>query len=97
MFENLQRGIVHFVPTMKFLTQLGFIRGGMGGNLHWSEWYFDQYRDVIVYFDSWDDLKHKVETTNYAAMKQNIRALGQQHRQEMIEKWVALFQELTHS
>ncbi len=97
LFENLQRGIVHFVPTLRFLKHLGFIRRGMGENLQWSEWYFDQYKDVIVYFDSWDDLKRKIETTNYHEMKRKIRVFGQHHRQEMIQKWIDLFQEITHS
>ncbi len=96
LFENLQRGIVHFVPSMRFLTQLGFIRGGMGGNLQWSEWYFEEFKDALVYFDSWDDLKRKVESTNYVEMKETIRAFGKRHREEMVQEWVNLFQGLTH-
>jgi len=94
LFENLQRGIVHFVPTIRFLTQLGFIRRGMRGNLEWSEWYLEEYKDVIVYFDSWDDLKYKVESTHYVEIKQKIKNFGQKHRQKMIQEWDTLFQEL---
>ncbi len=94
LFENLQRGIVHFVPTIQFLTQLGFIRGGMHGNLDWSEWYFQEYADYLVYFNSWVDLKQKMAMLDYDAMKQKIRAFGQQHRKQMVDEWKQLFAEL---
>lgn len=95
LFENLQRGIVHFVPTQNFLRQLRFIWDPkLSGNLSACEWYDPMYKDVLVFFDSWDDLKHKIDTTDYAGMSQKIRQLGAQHRQEMKEKWQALFQEL---
>jgi len=94
LFENLQRGIIHFVPTQRFLTQLGLIREGMHGNLQWSEWYFTEYADCLVYFDSWADLKQKVQTIDYAAMRQTIRKLGKLHRQKMLDEWKTLFNEL---
>ena len=94
LFENLQRGVVHFVPTMRFLSQLRCIRGGMHGNLQWSEWYLKEHADYLVYFDSWAELKQKVQTTDYIAMKQRIKTFGQQHRNSMIEEWKSLFEEL---
>lgn len=94
LFEDLQRGIIHFVPTARFLTKLRFIRSGMNGLLHHCEWYFKEYQDVMVFFDSWDDLKQKVEQTDYSAMQKRIRAFGQHHREEMIERWDVLFEEL---
>jgi hypothetical protein len=94
LFENLQRGIVHFVPTVRFLTQLGFIRGGMHGNLQWSEWYLNENKDCFVYFDSWADLKQKVQVLDYETMKHKIKIFGQQHRSFMIEEWKELFEGL---
>lgn len=94
LFENLQRGVVHFVPTIRFLTQLGYIRGGMHGNLQWSEWYFDEFKDVLVYFDSWEDLKHKVATTDYSAMHAKVKAFGGAYREGMVREWGKLFDEV---
>ncbi len=96
LFENLQRGVIHFVPTKRFLTELGFIRAGMQGNLEWCEWYFDAYKEYLVFFDSWQDLQSKITTINYQEMKKKITAFGQQHRQEMIAEWRQLFKELIH-
>lgn len=94
LFENLQRGIVHFVPTQRFLSQLGFIRDGMRGNLQWMEWYLPENKDCLVYFDSWAELKQKMQAIDYVVMKQKIKSFGQQHRNAMIEKWKEVFKEL---
>ena len=94
LFENLERGIIHFVPTQKFLTQLGFIRGGMHGNLDWCEWYFDIYKDYLVFFDSWENLKQQIDSLDYPTMKEKIRRFGKKHRAEMINRWNHLFNQL---
>lgn len=94
LFENLQRGIIHFVPTQRFLAQLGFIRAGMHGNLDWCEWYFDLYKDYLIFFDSWHELKIKVQNCNYDYLRQKIRVFGQEHRNSMIAEWQKLFEEL---
>ncbi len=94
LFENLQRGIVHFVPTQRFLSQLGLIRGGMHGNLPWSEWYFNEYVDYLVYFDSWAELQQKMRMIDYTVMKPKIKSFGQQHRIGMVDEWKKLFGEI---
>lgn len=93
LFEDIQRGMVHFVPTQRFLNQLGFVRGGMGGNLQHCEWYFDEYKDLMVFFDSWQELKEKVETTDYEALRIKNREFGKQHREKMLNGWVDVFNE----
>ncbi len=93
LFENLQRGIVHFVPTKRFLTQLGFIRGGMQGNLDWCEWYLPEYKEALVFFDSWDDLKYKIQNIDYEAMKVMIKVFGRAHRVKMLNEWRRVFDE----
>jgi hypothetical protein len=94
LFENLLRGVIHFVPTKRFLNQLRFVRAGMEGNLDWCEWYFDIYKDYFVFFDSWHDLQKKAQTLNYSAMQQKIKQFGLHHRNTMIEQWRNLFAEL---
>ena len=97
LFENLQRGIVHFVPTQRFLNQLRFIRGGMHGNLDWCEWYFNEFKDVLIYFDSWADLHNKVAFANDLALKERIRAFGKANREEMLNRWRDIFDEIENS
>lgn len=94
LFENLLRGVIHFVPTQDFLARLGFIRGGMHGNLNWCEWYFALYKDYLVFFDSWEDLQTKINTINYPELQQKIKAFGERHREDMLHAWRQLFTEL---
>ena len=91
LFENLQRGVIHFVPTPEFLSTLKFYREDMTGRLHWSEWYLAEYQKLIMYFNSWDDLKYKVDTLNSVHLKFTIKQFGYHHRQEMLRRWRELF------
>ena len=94
LFENLLRGVIHFVPTQRFLQELGFVRGGMYGNLDWCEWYFDIYREYFVFFDSWQELAHKIALLDYQNMRKKIRAFGEIHRHNMLIEWHHLFLEI---
>ena len=95
LFEDLQRGVIHFVPTINFLKKLGYIRLGMHNNLEWSEWYFPEYKDVLIYFDSWADLRVKVDTaTQDKGLKERIRLFGKKNREEMISRWQQIFAEI---
>jgi hypothetical protein len=94
LYENLLRGVIHFVPTQRFLTQLNFVRAGMHGNLNWCEWYFNMYKDCFVFFDSWQDLQQKVQKINYQELHKKIKEFGQRHRITMIEEWRTLFTDL---
>jgi hypothetical protein len=93
LFENIQLGLPHFVPTQRFLIELyqsphrDLYRFFALNNLEYSEWYCPENKDVIIYFDSWQDLKNKVEAVDYTALKEKICAFGRKHKQEMIEKW----------
>lgn len=97
LFENLQRGVVHFVPTIRFLKELNFIRKGMQNSLHWSEWYFEEYRPYIQYFDSWQELAQKVKNVNFAESSRKIKQFGKEHRNQMLLKWKQLFNQLAMS
>lgn len=95
-FENIQRGIVQFVPSERFIKE----QVSAGAPIYYwyepyyCEWYFGVHRDVIIYFDSWDDLREKIATTDYANMHKKIRSFVQYHRSEMLSKWREVLSEL---
>ncbi len=97
-FENLQRGIVHFVPSKLFIKKMHASRAPVKTltltEFEFCEWYRDVYKDVIVYFDSWDDLKEKFDTLDYEDMQKRVKAFGQQHRKSVLNQWRQLFGEL---
>ena len=89
LFENIQRGIIHFVPSERFVARL-LKQGDLIYAWHepyFCEWYFGEHRNIIVYFDSWDDLACKVATINYEEMRMRICEFAQYHRQNMLNKW----------
>ena len=105
LFEEIQRGIVHFVPSKKFLDY-----AVQSENQHMpcktighsltsfedSEWYLKENKDYCIYFDSWQDLKSKIDTVDYQKMKKGIINNAIQHRKTMLKRWKAVFQNAQH-
>jgi hypothetical protein len=93
MYESIQLGMIYFIPSLSFLFELSKKRG------FWfqppfkrelvpiSEWYSEANTSLFVFFDSWEDLKQKVEYTNYDEKKQLILAFANNHEMIQIEKW----------
>ena len=98
VFENFQRGLVHFVPSEKFIRSEWSKRNPahccVRGNFKECEWYQDQYKEVIVYYDSWEDLKQKVDSLDYESLCKKVRALGLNHRETQLRKWGEVFDEV---
>lgn len=93
-FEGVQRGLIHFVPSEKFVqTHSHAIRYTTLNEFHLCEWYMTENRPCIVYFDSWDDLKQKVASVNYEEMRKHNIEFGITHRATMLKRWKDVFQE----
>ena len=92
LFNHTMQGIVRFVPTKQFLLSTGFVWDqNLRNNLNMCEFYQDEFKDILIYFDSWDDLKRKIETTDYEAVKRKNIEFGQQYRDIMLGKWNDIF------
>jgi len=102
LFENIQRGIVHFVPTASFLRQLyndgkpirDLTAGIVFGPHSLCDWYSDQFKDLFVFFDSWQELKRKVETLDYAQFRAQVMRAGERLFGETLADWKKLFSEV---
>ncbi len=96
LFENLHRGLIHFVPSEKFVRENARkpIRHFTLNNFHLCEWYCPEYRHLLVYFDSWQDLKQKIEQVDYTDMSKKIKSFAIEHRKMMLEHWGHVFEEL---
>lgn len=103
LFEDFQRGLVHFVPSISFVKKLeqegAPIHPVMKGmlrekNFEINEWYCKEHKNLIVYYDSWQDLKHKIDTTDYPAMRKKIITFAQKHKQDMMQGWKEVFEEV---
>uniref|UniRef100_A0A6C0E202 Glycosyltransferase n=1 Tax=viral metagenome TaxID=1070528 RepID=A0A6C0E202_9ZZZZ len=99
-FEVMQLGIVYFVPTLRFIVEL-MQSNNVLRQRYWfqpphnydqhllraAEWYCDEHKDLIVYFDSWEDLQEKVKTTDYESQTQKIIEFAQQHATYTLSMW----------
>ena len=102
-FENIQNGLPYFVPSITFmLNQLD------AGNIWWQnahqfkthhhcvEWYNKKNSEVITYFDSWEDLKQKIDAADFATLRIKIKQYAENHRRSTLEKWHTIFSNLSH-
>ena len=100
LFENASLGLIYFIPSLPFLLQLS-----KQHNFFWSppfdaqllsvsEWYNPQYKNLFVFFDSWQDLKEKIYSTNFSEKKKIILNFSKQHQREMLNKWRKLISQL---
>ena len=91
-----QLGIVYFIPSLSFLKEL------MNRNFFWSpplvvdkldisEWYDPEHKDVLIYFNSWDDLKEKIHGLDFDDHKNKLTTFGAAHSSDMLSRWMRLF------
>lgn len=97
VYENMERGIVHFVPSVHFIRTMAprhapikYITLDL---FNLIEWYKPEYKDLLVYFDSWQDLKYKVETLDYAEMSRRNKLFAQRHRETQLQRWQQVFRD----
>jgi len=98
LFENIQLGLPYFVPTKRFMLELLSTGkawwpnvGYMSTCIHLTEWYCPEHSKWFIFFDSWQDLKNKIETTNFDTMRMKVQHYGRQHNDAVIAQWQALF------
>ncbi len=100
LFEALQAETIFFIPSLKFLKYLIHtdINNEKKDSFFWSppliedalylsEWYCEDFKDIFIYFDSWSDLKYKINTLNFNNHKQLLRIKGNEHENNMLNKW----------
>ena len=107
-FEIMQLGIIYFVPTPRFLMEMSksstFLK-----QIYWfqppynddillllkAEWYCQEHKDLLVYFDSWEDLREKVNTTDYENKTKKILEYAEKHSSDTLSKWNHIISEYT--
>jgi len=92
LWENLQNECVTFIPTIDFLQRINNVTGGFffSPPLDWSamnlaQWY--QHPGLFIEFNSWPDLLHKLQDTDYKAHRKRIRTFIKEHTQKTLIQW----------
>ena len=98
LFESIQLMIPYFIPSLYFLKKLIHEPKKPEFSFFWSpplienelklsEWYCPEHVDIFIYFDSWDDLKYKIDNLNYIEHKNKLKIFGEIHENNMLNKW----------
>lgn len=106
LLENINLGIPYFIPSRTFLKKLIKEKNYWHQEMSYlieenrfdlSEWYQPSLDGIITYFDSWEDLKHKIATADYPALRERTKKYGQQYQSVMLERWVQVFTKIKRS
>lgn len=95
LFENLYRGIVYYIPSITFLKQLihsksnNWFSGGVE-RIEMSEWYMDSMKHLFVYFDSWSDLKYKLNNNSHLPLEKVTQSWAKQEIINNLNLWKIL-------
>tara|TARA_B110000444_G_scaffold253048_1_gene283258 strand:+ start:309 stop:1316 length:1008 start_codon:yes stop_codon:yes gene_type:complete len=93
LMEYISLNLIVFVPSLQFLlsfSNLNFWHQNsnyLKDNFNLSEWYNEEHKDLLIYFDSWEDLKKKVNTLNYDKHKLKLKEFGEKHIKTTLNKW----------
>lgn len=102
-FETLRLGLPTFVPSESFLVKM------IKENSYFFEqseyltrdhlfpltvWYHPSVKEIVIYFDSWEDLKQKIAELDYKSIHEKTLAYGKAHTNEMGRRWKDLFEEI---
>ena len=110
LWENLGYFIIYFVPSKTFITEL---IGQDNSWYYWeerhrpyellmksiilSEWYSEANEEIFEYFESWDDLKYKIENINdeyIVNKKHKIKNFIENSNKSNIQKWKNILKNL---
>lgn len=97
LFEMFPLGIVYFIPSISFLKNLKVNRKFFWSPpyvedlLPISEWYDDRYKDLLIYFNSWDDLVEKINALNFDEHKIKLKEFGKLHIENVCNSWNKIF------
>lgn len=87
MFENLQAGVKYYIPSLSFLDELRkgkifwFQNMNCFKKIEMCEWYNEENKKYLIYFDNWDDLLEKLKNTPDIKKFEN----------NTIEKWKKIY------
>jgi hypothetical protein len=104
LFENMQFGIPYCIPSKKFFKKLLQMPNywhqdqnffDKKENFLASEWYSKEHQPLFIYFDSWEDLRQKTKTFDFAAHRLKIQKFAEKQKQTMLTRWKEVFDRAT--
>jgi len=94
-FDALALNVPYLIPTERFLCEM---QGRAGfwfqtdfdeDLLRLAEWYCDEHRDLITYFDNFDELVVKAQTTDWPEVRKKAARFAGIHHDRTLDMWKA--------
>jgi hypothetical protein len=109
-FEVMQLGMIYFIPSIRFLFEMvksnDFLMQKYWFQIPYkedvnvlkcAEWYCDEHSNLVIYYDSWEELAVKVRTTNYEEQTKKILEYAKEHTNTTIGLWKNIMDDYIHS
>jgi hypothetical protein len=99
LWENLGYGNIYFIPSQKlirkWISETSWYyweekhksRDVFDKSIELAEWYQPENSEYFIYFDDWNDLLYKINTTDYIAKKNTIFQHIIENNTVNLQKW----------
>lgn len=97
LFEAIKMGIPHIIPSKEFILKLSNCANFFWSPpfqreyIEYSEWYCKEYKDLFVFFDSWEDLVDKTRNGDFSSVSKKRIEFIKGHENNEISKWSSIF------
>jgi hypothetical protein len=97
MMENFRYGVVMLIPTEKLFRELSNdfyyefpekdLKDVPNGLSNYMEWYNKEFKDLFIYFDSWEELPSIIENTDFSKYKKKEMNYMKKYEEKAINLW----------
>lgn len=96
LFEMLSLSIIVFIPSIMLLLNMSLNKNlnfwhqnkdDLYKNIETSEWYNTVHKELFIYFDSFEDLKYKINNLNYQEHKLKLYNYRKKHENTVLNQW----------
>eukprot|EP00833_Pecoramyces_ruminatium_P005402 jgi/Orpsp1_1/1179434/evm.model.c7180000069336.1 len=96
-YENIRYGVVMLFPSEKLLKEIcernDYSLSGRNlfdtkdGISNYMEYYTKEYRDLVVYFDKWEDIPEIIKKINYEEKRSKCKKYMENYEKKALNLW----------
>lgn len=102
MMENFRYGVAMLVPTERLFREMvedfpeySFTEKDLleveNALTYYVEWFNEEFKDLFVYFDKWEDLPEIIENTDFDSIKEKGKEYMERYEEKAINMWAQVF------
>jgi len=97
MMENFRYGVAMILPSERLFKELlrddryefaqKELNDSLNGISNYVEFYNKEFRDLFVYFDTWEELPSIINNTDFDAKKRQVKEYMKKYEKKALELW----------